>query len=313
MKRLGIAVLAIVLAIPSGPSQVGGAATDSGENSRVSPSIRVAGEAIRRLHEQKRPTKPGDWLEKHPERGQTFVQYTRSVPNIPTGSVTTLYLQPIGVFDPAQEKLLDATGELLGAFYGVPVKILDGIDLATIPESARRIHPTWRDRQILTSYVRGLLKQKRPKDAVAVLALTTADLWPGDGWNFVFGEASLRERVGVWSIYRLGDPHEAYQLTLLRTLKTATHETGHMLGIPHCTAYECGMNGSNHLPEADSQPLWFCPEDEMKVWWGCRLEPAARYARLAQFARKHGLDREARFFLRSEQAVKNVEANGDRD
>ena len=27
---------------------------------------------------------------------------------------------------------------------------------------------------------------------VAVLALTTSDLWPGEGWNFVFGQASLR-------------------------------------------------------------------------------------------------------------------------
>ena len=93
-----------------------------------------------------------------------------------------------------------------------------------------------------------MLKPKRPRDAVAVLALAALDLWPGEGWNFVFGQANLTERVGVWSLYRNGDPElgaDAYTLCLRRTLKTATHETGHMLGIAHCTAYACGMNGSN--------------------------------------------------------------------
>jgi hypothetical protein len=26
-----------------------------------------------------------------------------------------------------------------------------------------------------------------PADALAYLALTASDLWPGEGWNFVFG------------------------------------------------------------------------------------------------------------------------------
>ena len=80
-----------------------------------------------------------------------------------------------------------------------------------------------------------------------------------------------------------------------------------MLGIRHCTRYECGMNGSNHLHEADSQPFWFCPEDEMKVWWACRLDPADRYRSLAEFASTHGLDREAEFWRASERAVSEAQ------
>jgi hypothetical protein len=34
------------------------------------------------------------------------------------------------------------------------------------------------------------------------------------------------------------------------------------------------MNGSKQRAEADSRPLWFCPEDEMKVQWACRVDPA---------------------------------------
>ena len=209
----------------------------------------------------------------------------------------------LGEFDAAQSRLIAATADLLGPFYGVPVKTLDRIGLDAIPGSAHRIHPTWGDHQVLTSHVLDLLRKRRPGDAVAVLGLTTADLWPGKGWNFVFGQASLQDRVGVWSLYRQGDPNAEYTTCLRRTLKTAAHETGHMLGILHCTAYECGMNGSNHRAEADARPLWFCPEDEMKVWWACRVDPAARYARLAEFAEEHGLVDEMRFWHRSLAAL----------
>ena len=34
------------------------------------------------------------------------------------------------------------------------------------------------------------------------------------------------------------------------------------------------MNGANHQAEADGQPIWFCPEDEMKIWWACRVDLA---------------------------------------
>ena len=157
--------------------------------------------------------------------------------------------------------------------------------------------------QVLTVAVRDLLRKNRPENAVAVLALTIADLWPGKGWNFVFGDAELTERVGVWSLARLGDPRKEYTLCLRRALKTATHETGHMLGILHCKAFECGMNGSNHLPEADSQPLWFCPDDAMKVCWACGVDPRSRYQRLVEFADAHALDTECRFWRKSLAAL----------
>jgi archaemetzincin len=266
-------------------------------------AVRAAGAKIRPLHVLKAEPHPGEWLDQHDEPGQTFDDYRVSDPNRPSARRTTIYLQPLGKFDAARAKLLDATADLLGRFYGVPVAFLDLISLDRIPKLARRVHPTWGDRQVLSTYLLDLLMQRRPEDAVAVLALTTSDLWPGAGWNFVFGEATLSERVGVWSLYRQGNPHADGTTYLCRTLKTAVHETGHMLGVWHCTAYECGMNGANHLPEVDAQPFWFCPEDEMKIWWGCRVDPEGRYERLAAFAAAYGLDREARFWKESLAAL----------
>jgi archaemetzincin len=135
-----------------------------------------------------------------------------------------------------------------------------------------------------------VLERRRPKDAVALLGLTASDLWPGEGWNFVFGQASLTARVGVWSIHRNGDPEKSpadQALFLRRTLKTAVHETGHMLGFPHCIAYECGMNGSNHLAESDRQPIEFCPECVAKLWWTCGADPKRRLASLIEFGESH--------------------------
>jgi archaemetzincin len=92
-------------------------------------------------------------------------------------------------------------------------------------------------------------------------------------------------------------------------LKVAVHETGHMLGIHHCTAWECGMNGSNNLAETDRHPLPFCVECEQKVWWACGLEPAKRYERLARWATEHELEEEARFW---KESLERIEQKADR-
>ncbi len=144
------------------------------KHDQVVPVIRSAGLAIQPLHTVKRPTKPGEWLEKHPEPGQSFAQYLTTNPNRPNEQRTTLYIQPLGDFDPEQRRLLGATDELLRVFYGVPVKKLERIDLEVFPAQSRRVHPTGGQHQILTRSILELLEKQRPDDAVAVLALTTS-------------------------------------------------------------------------------------------------------------------------------------------
>jgi archaemetzincin len=124
--------------------------------------------------------------------------------------------------------------------------------------------------------------------------------------NYVFGQANLRERVGVWSLHRLGRPDADevnFKLTLLRTLKIASHETGHMFSVQHCKKYECVMNGSNSLDETDRHPLDACPECVAKLCWAAGADPRERYARLAAFCAEHGLTREQSFFEASARAL----------
>jgi archaemetzincin len=162
---------------------------------------------------------------------------------------------------------------------------------------------------VLSTYVlNDVLRPRLPRDACAYIALTTSDLWPGEGWNFVFGQASLTERVGVWSIHRNGDPHggeAAFQLCLRRTLKTATHETGHMFSMQHCIYYNCNMCGSNHLAEADQHPLWLCPICLGKLCHATGADPLKRYEALASFCKQHGLNEEAEFYAKSAAKLKD--------
>jgi archaemetzincin len=259
------------------------------------------------LHTKLGPPQPGDWLTEHPETAQTYTQYVRSRPVRVDRHRRTIYIQPLGDFDRQQRRVLDRTAEFLGIYFQLPVKVREGMSLNVIPAEARREHPTWHVPQILTTYVLDdVLRPRLPTDACVYLALTPSDLWPGRGWNFVFGQASLSERVGVWSIARNGDPHgdaAAFRLCLLRTLKTASHETGHMFSLPHCTFYECNMCGSNHREEADRRPLWLCPQCLAKLCHATGADPAKRFKELAAFSDRVGLKSEQSFYEKSLKAL----------
>lgn len=248
----------------------------------------------------------GDWLAKYPEGGQTFDQYVAGRQQPIRADYQEIHLLPLGEFTPAEEKLLKQTGEFMQPFFGMKVRILDRFPLENIPDEAQRPRDDGR-RQLLTTYLLDdVLKPRRSKKAAALLGFVAEDLWPGKGWNYVFGQASLQERVGVWSLFRNGDStgdEAEVKLCLLRTLKTAVHETGHMLGILHCIGYSCCMNGSNHLDESDRKPLEFCPECQAKLWWTCRVDPVPRFDGLTKFAAEAGLKEEAEFWRELKAAL----------
>ena len=233
------------------------------------------------LHQKLGKPGPRDWLSVHPEPGQTYRQYVVGRPTKPDKRRKVIYVQPLGDFDRTQRKIIKLTAEFMGIYFDLPVKIRKELPLELIPGKARRTHPTWGDKQILSTYVlHDVLRPRLPEDACVLIAFTTSDLWPGEDWNFVFGQASLRERVGVWSIYRNGDPRqsdEAFRLCLRRTIKTATHETGHMFSMMHCTLYECNMCGSNHRAESDRRPLALCPHCLAKLCHATGADPQKRF------------------------------------
>jgi archaemetzincin len=259
------------------------------------------------LHTRLGKPAPGEWLAEHPEPGQTYLQYVRLNPVRPDRKRRMIYVQPLGEFTDAQRKVVAVTCEYMHHYFNLPVKMRDPLPLTLIPASARRTHPTWKVDQVLSTYVlESALAPRLPADAMAYIAFTPADLWPGEGWNFVFGQASLSERVGVWSFNRFGDPDQseaAFNRCLLRTLKLATHETGHMFSMAHCTLFECNMCASNHLEEADRRPSWLCPQCLAKLCWATSAEPREHFQRLAAFAKAQGFTKEEEFYRKSLTAL----------
>jgi archaemetzincin len=119
-----------------------------------------------------------------------------------------------------------------------------------------------------------------PDDAVAVMGVTEVDLYPDPDWNFVYGQASYEDHVGISSMARDGEGGADLTLFRRRAFTTTVHEVGHMLGLAHCVAWECAMNGSNHRAEADSRPLEPCPACLAKLQRAVGFEPRARWAEL---------------------------------
>jgi archaemetzincin len=262
---------------------------------------------LRPLADPLPPPRPGDWLAEHPEPGQTFDEYLDARPVRKSDQLHTIYLCLVGDFTEAQRRILALTEDYLGIFFDCPVKVQRRVALASIPPRARRTHPSWGDPQVLTGYIlHEILEPERPADALAYLALTDSDLWPGRGWNFVFGEANLWARVGVWSIYRNGDPSQgeaAFQLCLRRTLGTASHELGHILTMRHCIAFRCLMNGSNHQAERDGRLLHLCPVCLRKLCWNLQVEPVPYLAKLKVFCQQNGFGPERTWYERALAAL----------
>ena len=263
-------------------------------------ALRQTASKIRPLHKKLGKPRPGEWLATHEEAGQSFSEYLGSEPVTPEGKRHTIYIRPLGEFEGARKKIIEKTSAFLRLYFNLKITLLETLALSKIPASAKRKHPSWGDRQILSTYVLDeVLAPALPKDAAALICFTSSDLWPGPGWNFVFGQASLRKRVGVWSIYRNGDPErnaDAFRLCLLRTLKTASHELGHMFSMQHCTAYDCNMCGSNHRAESDRRPLALCPECLPKLCWATATDPTPRARSLQKWCKAEGLDKEAKYY-----------------
>eukprot|EP00906_Rhabdomonas_costata_P029894 RCo042231 len=256
------------------------------------------------LHERRPRPRPGEWMAEHKEPNQSMGKFKACCLHPRSGQ--KLYIVPLGPFDPAHQRILLLLSEWMEAYFGIPVVVEAGLPLNLVPGSARR--KSWpAAEQLLTTFIlERLLAKTIPRDAAARVAVTTMDLYPGSGWNFVFGEADLDRHVGVWSMYRDGDPSagdEAFQLCLRRAMKTSTHETAHLFRLEHCQKYLCNMAGSNSTEESDGLPVWLCPHCLHKLCFATRVQVGPRFQALVEFCERNELETEWRFFQASLESL----------
>lgn len=254
-----------------------------------------------------------DWIPAHPENPQDFQSfYINSYRRTPVSGHNTIYIQTIGSFGDGaavSEQCVEWLKDYCQAFYyGLAVKLLPPVTVASTACSFR-VNSNTHNLQLHAGELLAFLKKRKPSNAFCIVGITMMDLYPKESWNFVFGQASLTQGMGVFSFARYDDDFyklsyagrlrkkikleqgdysvfENYytppltSLLLLRSCKTLTHEIGHMFGMQHCQWLNCVMQGSNHLEESDRQPLDLCPICLHKLQSALRFKIADRYKAL---------------------------------
>ena len=98
----------------------------------------------------------------------------------------------------------------------------------------------------------------RTGDALVELWVTELDMYD-QGKPFVFGLASVTDRVGIVSLARIVDPLDN-AVTEHRLNKLVLHEVGHAIGLPHHAASSCVMRQDPSTQSLDTAPEALCSE-----------------------------------------------------
>ncbi len=96
------------------------------------------------------------------------------------------------------------------------------------------------------------------------------------------------------------------KIILLRSCRLLTHEIGHLLGIDHCIYYGCLMNGSGHLEEDFSQPLFLCPIDLRKLSQLVGFDIIQRYEQMLEFCTENQFEDEIDLLKKRLELLKNT-------
>lgn len=260
---------------------------------------------------------PSDWLANYKESGQTFKEFMESSRRIPDEQRTTIYILPLVFFENVvPSDVVNQLTEFASIFFSMPVKVLQTESFSQ--HVSHRTNEFSGLVQVHAGQILNKLMNLLPTDAFCLGAITMCDLYPRDSWNFVFGLASMNDRVGVYSLARYMPgfdegiasstaalSSDEKSILLKRSCLLMCHEMCHMFGLNHCIYFHCLMNGSNHFEESDNTPLQLCPVCLRKLHASCQFDITDRYSKLANFCNtSSGMKHESEWFEKRLQLLK---------
>lgn len=164
-----------------------------------------------------------------------------------------LYVQPLGRSLPQPD--VAAVQGALEAFTGLTVRVLPRLGLPPAAWYAPRRR--WRAERLLD-----FLAPRLPADGLRILGLTGADISTTKDrvrdWG-VIGLATLDGRASVISAFRCRKRARGPAHARERLAKTAVHEIGHTLGLPHCPTLGCLMEDARGKVATTDGEYDLCP------------------------------------------------------
>lgn len=270
-----------------------------------------------------------DWALEDEWEPQTVADFTDSERWKVSKARRTIFIQPLAFATtgasphrPSLQELADFTE----AYFGLPVKILDPLEVAFKGKNAAYIGDfkfalstnEYGDQRLSVLSAMDYLFENTPTSAYCVLAVTDMDIYENaKDPNAIMGRGS-GDRVGILSLYRfnpqLGDntlkakkrsqpakkvlnltPKEIAKNWILAACKTLAHESMHMFGLDHCTHYMCVMNANLSPLDDGKDPIHLCPICLRKLFISCKFDLKTRFEGLLSYYQAHGWSEEAEF------------------
>ena len=233
-----------------------------------------------------------DWLSEQEEDGQTFNQFLYDRYNLMSVNRNIIYINPLQ--EMPQQFLDNLLLYCQSFFYPMKVKLINIVSLQSLKVKSR-INKYSKKIQYNASQINSKTVKYVPNDAHCMVSILLDDLYPESSWNFVFGLATIKDRVGVFSFARFSSSFEKKNevvnfdnFLLYCSCSTLTHEICHTFGLEHCIYYTCLMNGCNNMEEAKKQPLYECPVCLRKLHYSIGFDPLERYKQMLNVTKMFG-------------------------
>ena len=233
-----------------------------------------------------------DWLSEQEEDGQTFNQFLYDRYNLMSVNRNIIYINPLQ--EMPQQFLDNLLLYCQSFFYPMKVKLINIVSLQSLKVKSR-INKYSKKIQYNASQINSKTVKYVPNDAHCMISILLDDLYPESSWNFVFGLATIEDRVGVFSFARFSSSFEKKNevvnfdnFLLYCSCSTLTHEICHTFGLEHCIYYTCLMNGCNNMEEAKKQPLYECPVCLRKLHYSIGFDPLERYKQMLNVTKMFG-------------------------